>query len=294
MIITSLRLLQENKKRKDRVSVQGGIKKSTIKIPGTKFQQSKVKVAESGKNLQFDKLYVPDGFLSGYKTNKRVDNNSAKSSDIDWWLDENGYSNELGKRSKIQPGEDKFTSSLQPQKRAIPGTVEYPHHHHTQDEFSCDPDVPHMYKEVLDADQLALRRSRPKWEAPKKPITYNVSSPEPQSDVLDKTVHDDNISEVTSSNSSVSSDAMAFHGGRKLTDNEMKKRQSKLKVSGTPLDIQPLSIASGSAAIGLGWTPAPPKMSLPLKLYLHAHSLPSTPRAQSRQVCNRTLYICIN
>ncbi|KAI8610447.1 hypothetical protein BC830DRAFT_742618 [Chytriomyces sp. MP71] len=33
----------------------------------------------------------------------------------------------------------------------------------------------------------------------------------------------------------------------------------------------------------MDWTPAPPKMSLPLKVYHHSHSMPETPRTRSRQ-----------
>ncbi|KAJ3087662.1 hypothetical protein HK102_010563 [Quaeritorhiza haematococci] len=55
------------------------------------------------------------------------------------------------------------------------------------------------------------------------------------------------------------------------------EKVTQLKIHGHSIPLEPLGLASGSVALGMGWTPAPPRLSLPLKFYRHLQSIPPTP-----------------
>ncbi|KAI9332143.1 hypothetical protein DFJ73DRAFT_64411 [Zopfochytrium polystomum] len=277
IVVTSFRILQENRKRKELAS-QEERRSSPVTIPGISVIGMPSNSSSSGEELvsdqwpNFDKLYVPDEFLTAHRSRplsreatREVEKLLKEEQDQpeelvdDWWLEENAYSNHSAKRVRVEQRTDEFgVLSVEPKQPPIPGLSFHPHHHHKPPEgemgFSCDPTVKPFYKEVADADAAAgLIRNRPRWM--KSTLVMDVLFTKPGSAGLQsgETIEEPSLS------------------------------SSELLVAGKSLNIQPVSIGAGSASIGFDWSPAPPKLSLPLKLYMLPHSISSSPRPRSRQ-----------
>ncbi|ORY43266.1 hypothetical protein BCR33DRAFT_738575 [Rhizoclosmatium globosum] len=191
----------------------------------------------------------------------------------DWYLDDNAFSKESkNKATWDQIVEDRGPPVLiVPPKPPIPGLKPHPSHHHThfpeylEDQhqkdlaFNCNPQSPPRFTEVVAAENSLKASNRPRYAAPATIFGSSFLKPEEKSDLKDTLKLD--ATEVEDSDSPTVS----------------------LQIKGKSVHIVPLEIGAASVGLGLSWSPAPPKMSLPLKVYQHQHSVPETPRTLSRQ-----------
>ncbi|KAJ3354247.1 cytochrome c oxidase subunit 1 [Entophlyctis luteolus] len=182
----------------------------------------------------------------------------------DWFLDDNAYSqNAKANANWLQMMDDRGPPvPITPEKPHIPGLSPHGHHHHAHigisgveaPIFSCDPQHPIVYTEAIEAENQ-LESNRPRYLVPGQIFGSNMLR-----------VADVNTSQPSAKQPISSHD-----------------EPSGLCIQGKSVPIAHLDIGAASVGLGLSWSPAPPKLSLPMKLYKHFHSLPGTPRAFSRQ-----------
>ncbi|KAJ3259016.1 cytochrome c oxidase subunit 1 [Chytriomyces hyalinus] len=303
MIITSLKRLSENKKRKsvfeansNRSSARRKPSDTTpdsstdIQIPGTEVEPGAE--AEPLPFPPFARIFTPENYAMSYDGDP-VAHHRPRSRPIskahqygkelappavleDWYLDENGYSKESKKLAVWNDIlEDRGPPvPIVPEKAPVPGLKKHAAHHHShypnfvedadavlhrETTFSCDPNTPPTFTEVLEAEDSFRKQNRPKYLASKDTfisrngLNHGLPSSEEQAQMQPQ------------------------HPDVSNTENESFPSVG-LEIKGKSVHIVQLDVAGGSVALGLGWSPAPPKMSLPLKLYQHAHSVPETPR----------------
>ncbi|KAJ3123091.1 cytochrome c oxidase subunit 1 [Physocladia obscura] len=291
MVITSLQRLSENKKRKSEYHInskrssikldrQQSLQSSGVQIPTPKIDfKNDMETDETSKFPPFAKMNSPSTYNHSFRApgellpprsrhlsfNPTIDSSKPMVLD-DWYLDENAYSNmtkDTAGWSQIL--EDRGPPvAIVPERPHIPGLKPHPTHHHEHHEheeahaaniFSCDPQKEVKYAEVVKAEELLAQGNRPKYVAPKNIFgssILNTERPDSQEPFADST-----------------SILVPTH--------------SDLKIAGKSVQIVPIGIGASSVGLGLHWSPAPPKMSLPLKVYQHLHSVPQTPRSFSRQ-----------
>jgi hypothetical protein len=282
MIITSLNTLKANKKRKNDVAVHDPSIKHSKLQSSSKIKKASPTDTENNELLSFNKIYVPDPFLSNYEPKATVKGHwrtldmgqhIAETSEPildDWWLEENAYTNESSKNVKpLSPKEKGISIPLVEPETLPPGLTPHPHHHRKHElndiSFSCDPDVPPQYAEAVYAgsSNITARSMRPQYRAAPPHISQTLLS--------DRITDESNNMEDS-----------------KMSDNDSPSQSlgtvGELNIFGKSVDIRPLSIASGSVALGINWTPAPHKFSLPLKLYHNVHSIANSSRSESRMV----------
>ncbi|KAJ3327686.1 cytochrome c oxidase subunit 1 [Blyttiomyces sp. JEL0837] len=252
----------------------------------------------------FAKLEVPDQFLINYKSRptsraSHILQLSGIQMEVDpedtelehWWLEENAYSNEALKKAKMED-DVKHQHELQQLEHAHEkhGASDVHSHHHRHEpltdslaqseypKFTCDPAVQPVYAEALYAEQQAERRHRPQYVP--APGDLGVLKDKTRLDLDPDAIDDENLGSEERL-SEVSAPGPPFMPSTSAANRVMTTRG--LHIDGKSMLIQPVSVAAGSAAIGLPWSPAPPKLSLSMKLYSHAHSVPATPKPGSQQ-----------
>ncbi|KAJ3009221.1 UNVERIFIED_CONTAM: cytochrome c oxidase subunit 1, partial [Siphonaria sp. JEL0065] len=306
MVITSLNRLSENKKRKsvfesNKSSVRRDVRRKSevspgdIQIPGAtldKTVENSLGSSDFTEDVQQELLFPPFAQLN--TPNKYAPSFTLPPSELpprstkltqvpvlggsqplileDWYLDDNGFSNEAKKTETCEQLVEQRGPivPIVPPKTPIPGLKPHPVHHHSHypeylDDhshknlaFCCSPQTPTQYAEVTDAENSVKRRNRPQYTVPTTIFGKSVLNSHDHLE-LKESLQLDNVDSTS------------------ITTN------IELQIKGKSLQIVPLNIGAGSVGLGLSWSPAPPKLSLPLKVYQHLHSLPETPRSVSRQ-----------
>ncbi|KAJ1556100.1 cytochrome c oxidase subunit 1, partial [Cladochytrium tenue] len=253
-----------------------------------------------GEWPNFDRFFVPDAFLARHRvralsreaTRALAENAHTANIPDDWWLDANAYSRDLAAKlregivagavnGQSVPAPD-IPTSIERTEDPIPGLQPHPAHHHAHEHghdshgpvgdddeanaqpvFSCGS--PALYREVREAD-AALRRGRPQWVQSSLEL---VTEGPPGTDPVGAGPDSPGLG------SPVRSSRCSTPAGKESSP-------ARMALSGRAMPIMPISLAAGSASLGLNWNPVAPRLSLPLKLYRYYHSIPATPHHQSR------------
>jgi hypothetical protein len=210
-----------------------------------------------------------------------VDHDAKLDPEVEhWYLDENAYTNEVYSK-RVASGNSKHKT--QPDKPHSASSHSHHQHHHnhhihtegvspyTAMEFNCDPEVPHPFAEVVYAEQqLKARRQRPQY------IPTDQSALSAFENSIGNTANQQqHVGEDTVMSESEAPEPYAPFMPSTISTSltNLMMHPENLAVAGRSISIVPVTIAGGSASLGMGWTPAPARISLPVRYFNHFASL---------------------
>ncbi|KAJ3416949.1 cytochrome c oxidase subunit 1 [Chytridiales sp. JEL 0842] len=263
MVITSLKALSNNKKRK--ISQTEPTLPSKAENNNSNMNIFAIPTSTSGvlKPSTPSSLLCVEGIL-----------------DLDAWNTATFDSAKVGGSYHPPSYFDSLGATPRRPRSAATNVTEAEHIPKTQHDSVTQPQelAIHMQPQPLESILSQMeRRQRPRWVPATNRIKISMNfSPE-------------NIKESTNDEKpsvSVAQDVLEdFDNPDLMSGLDILEKKESLLVSGKTLQITPVILAGGSASLGMGWTPAPARLAVPVRVFNHTASFAEglTPQMQHAQ-----------